>query len=61
MMDKITLHGNKQDLIDILESHISYLRASGYDYDDPNYTCSGLITCRNFLIQLDETSSFLED
>ena len=36
MMDKITLHGNKQDLIDILESHISYLRASGYDYDDPN-------------------------
>lgn len=61
MMDEISLHGSKQDLIDILESHIAYLEASGWDYDNPNYTCSELINCRNFLMQLDETSSFLKE
>ena len=61
MMDEIFLRGNKQDLIDILESHIAYLEASGWDCYGPIHTCSELIACRNFLIQLDETSSFLKE
>ena len=61
MMDKIILHGNKQDLIDILESHIAYLEASGYDNSNPCYSHPELNICRNFLMQLDETSSFLKE
>lgn len=60
-MDYITLIGNKKDLIDVLESHIAYLEASGYDNSNPYYSNPELNICRNFLIQLDETSSFLND
>ena len=61
MMDEILLYGNKQDLINILESHIAYLEASGYDNSNPYYSHPELNTCRNFLMQLDETSSFLKE
>ena len=30
-MEEIILQGNKKELIEILESHIAYLQASGYD------------------------------
>ena len=33
-MEEIILQGNKKELIEILESHIAYLQASGYDNDD---------------------------
>lgn len=59
-MEEIHLIGKKQDLINILESHIAYLQASGYDYDDNPYcNNSELDICNNFLMQLDETSKFL--
>lgn len=58
---KFFLHGNKQDLIDILESHIAYLEASGYDGSNPYNSHPELNTCRNFLMQLDETNSFLKE
>lgn len=61
-MNEIYLTGNKQDLIDIIESHIAYLKASGYD--DSNYQYNGnseLNICYSFLIQLDETSEFLPE
>lgn len=60
-MDEISLYGNKKDLITILESHIAYLEASGYDNSNPYYSNPELNTCRNFLSQLDETSSFLNE
>lgn len=60
-MDKIFLHGNKQDLINILESHIAYLEASGYDNSTSYNSHPELNICRNFLAQLDETSSFLKE
>ena len=59
-MNEIHLIGNKQDLIDIIESHIAYLKASGYDNsNDPYHGNPELNICYNFLIQLDETSEFL--
>ena len=58
-MENIILIGSKKDLIDILESHIAYLEASGYDNSNSYYSHPELNICRNFLIQLDETSSFL--
>ena len=60
-MENIILMGSKQDLIDILESHIAYLEASGYDNSNHYYSHPELNICRNFLIQLDETSSFLNN
>lgn len=60
-MNEIFLHGNKQDLIDILESHIAYLEASGYDNSNPYNLHPELNIYRNFLMQLDETSSFLKE
>ena len=60
-MENIILTGNKQDLIDILESHIAYLEASGYDNSNTYYSHPELNICRNFLIQLDKTSSFLNN
>lgn len=60
-MEEICLTGKKQDLIDIIESHIAYLLASGYDNsDNPYYGNSELDICYNFLMQLDETSEFLD-
>ncbi len=58
-MQEIHLIGKKQDLIDILESHIAYLEASGYDNSNSYYSHPELNICRKFLMQLDETSSFL--
>lgn len=52
-MQEIHLIGKKQDLINIIESHIAYLLASGYDDSDE------LNTCYNFLMQFDETNKFL--
>jgi len=61
-MEEILLTGNKQDLIDIIESHIAYLIASGYDNSDNlYYNNSELNICYNFLQQLDETSEFLPE
>lgn len=61
-MEEILLTGNKQDLIDIIESHIAYLLASGYDNSDNlYYNNSELNICYNFLMQLDETSEFLPE
>lgn len=60
-MENIILIGSKKDLIDILESHIAYLEASGYDNSNSYYSHPELNICRNFLIQLDETSSFLNN
>lgn len=57
MENLISLYGNKQHLIDVLESHIAYLHASGYDdgeHEELDY-------CYKFLIQLDENSIFLPD
>lgn len=61
MEEKIILNGNKEKLISILESHIAYLQASGYDNSNPYYSHPELNICRNFLIQLDETNKFLQD
>ena len=36
-MEEIVLQGNKKELIEILESHITYLQASSYDNDDNPY------------------------
>jgi len=60
-MEHIILTGSKQDLIDVLESHIAYLEASGYDNSTPYNSHPELNICRNFLAQLDETSSFLNN
>ena len=60
-MENIILIGSKKYLIDILESHIAYLEASGYDNSNSYYSHPELNICRNFLIQLDETSSFLNN
>lgn len=60
-MENIILIGSKQDLIDILESHIAYLEASGYDNSNSYYSHPELNICRNFLMQLNETSSFLNN
>jgi hypothetical protein len=60
-MENIILTGNKQDLINILESHIAYLEASGYDNSSPYYSHPELNICRNFLSQLVETSKFLDE
>lgn len=61
-MEEIHLIGKKQDLINILESHIAYLRASGYDNgDNPYYNNPELDICNNFLMQLNETSKFLDE
>ena len=59
MIENISLIGSKQDLIDVLESHIAYLEASGYDNSSPYHSHPELNICREFLMQLDETSSFL--
>ena len=59
-MEEIILQGNKKELIEILESHIAYLQASGYDNsDNPYYGHPELNMCYNFLFQLDENSEFL--
>ena len=61
-MEEINLIGKKQDLIDIIESHIAYLLASGYDNgDNPYHSNSELNICYNFLMQLDESSKFLHE
>lgn len=60
-MENIVLTGSKQDLIDILEFHIAYLEASGYDNSNPYYSHPELNICRNFLMQLNENSSFLNN
>jgi hypothetical protein len=61
-MEEIILIGKKQDLIDIIESHIAYLLASGYDNSDNQYySNSELNICYNFLMQLDESSKFLQE
>lgn len=61
-MEEIHLIGKKQDLINIIESYIAYLLASGYDNgDNPYYSNPELNMCYNFLIQLDETSKFLQE
>lgn len=61
MNEEITLIGNEKDLITILESHIAYLQASGYDNSNKYYTHPELNMCYNFLMQLDETSKFLQE
>ena len=59
-MEEIVLQGNKKELIEILESHIAYLQASGYDNDDNPYNGHPeLNMCYNFLFQLAENSEFL--
>ena len=59
-MEKIILQGNKKELIEILESHIAYLQASGYDNSsNPYYGHPELYICYNFLQQLDESNRFL--
>ncbi len=61
-MEEIYLTGKKRDLINIIESHIAYLLASGYDNNDnPYYSNPELNICYNFLMQLDETSEFLQE
>ena len=61
-MEEIQLIGKKQDLIDIIKSHIAYLLASGYDNgDNQYYNNPELNICYNFLMQLDETSEFLHE
>ena len=61
-MQEIHLIGKKQDLINIIESHIAYLLASGYDNDDNPYYCNPeLNICYNFLMQLNERSKFLQE
>jgi len=61
-MQEIHLIGKKQDLINIIESHIAYLLASGYDNDEhSSHNHPELNICYNFLIQLDETSKFLNE
>ena len=61
-MGEIYLTGKKQDLINIIESHIAYLLASGYDNEsNPYYNNPELNICYNFLMQLDETSEFLQE
>ena len=59
-MEEIILQGNKKELIEILESHIAYLQASGYDNSsNPYYGHPELNICYNFLFQLDENNEFL--
>ena len=59
-MEEIILQGDKKELIEILESHIAYLQASGYDNSDNSYYGHPeLNICYNFLFQLDENSKFL--
>jgi hypothetical protein len=59
-MEEIILQGNKKELIEILESHIAYLQASGYDSSsNPYYGHPELNICYNFLQQLDEFNRFL--
>lgn len=54
-MDEIILQGDKQHLVEILESHIAYLKACGYeDHKELNY-------CYEFLMQLDDSSEMLQD
>ena len=36
-MEEIILQGNKKELIEILESPIAYLQASGYDHSGTPY------------------------
>lgn len=61
-MEEIILQGNKKELIEILESHIAYLQASGYDNSsNPYYGHPELNMCYNFLFQLDENSEFLPE
>lgn len=61
-MEEIHLIGKKQDLINIIESHIAYLLASGYDNDVySSHNHPELNICYNFLMQLDETNKFLDE
>jgi len=61
-MEEIILQGNKKELIEILESHIAYLQASGYDNSsNPYYGHPELNICYNFLQQLDESNKFLQE
>lgn len=61
-MEEIILQGNKKELIEILESHIAYLQASGYDNSsNPYYRHPELDICYNFLQQLDESNKFLPE
>lgn len=61
-MEEIILQGNKKELIEILESHIAYLQASGYDNSgNPYYRHPELNICYNFLQQLGESNKFLPE
>ena len=54
-MNEIELYGDKQHLVDILESHIAYLKACGYEeHRELDY-------CYEFLMQLDDSSEMLEN
>ena len=50
MIMLIYIQKNYESLINIIESHIAYLKTSGYDVCDSSYY---------FLSQLDETNEFL--
>ena len=61
-MEEIILQGNKKELIEILESHIAYLQASGYDNSgNPYDRHPELNICYNFLQKLDESNKFLPE
>ena len=61
-MEEIILQGNKKELIEILESHIAYLQASGYDNSgNPYNRHPELNICYNFLQLLDESNKFLPE
>ena len=51
---EIILLGNKKDLIEILESHITYIVASGYDKHRE------LDICYDYLMQLDDSNEYLQ-
>lgn len=55
-MNEIKLYGKESDLISILESHITYLEATGYE----DHTNNELGICREFLMQLDPGSDFID-
>ena len=61
-MEEIILQGNKKELIEILESYIAYLQASGYDNSgNPYDRHPELNICYNLLQQLDESNKFLTE
>ena len=59
---KFSCNQVKKELIEILESHIAYLQASGYDNSgNPYNRHPELNICYNFLQQLDESNKFLPE